>query len=192
VLFGLFVTWRAVHSPFGRVLAGIRDNPARTRAFGYPVARYRVMAFVLSAGLSGLAGGLFAISHGFASLADVYWTTSGKVVMMTVLGGIGTLWGSVVGAAIVVQLEDYLASSGFDGLGIITGSIFVLVVLLFRRGVWGTAAHLLAGRRRPPAEPPGAEPGEAEPGEAEEDAVPRADRRSQDEPDRAGMTGPVA
>jgi len=143
ILIGLWIAWRVVHSPFGHVLVAIRDNTARSRALGYPVIRYKVTAFVISAGLSGLAGGLFAISHGFASLQEVYWTTSGKVVMIAILGGIGTLWGSVLGAALVVQLEDYLAISGFDGLGIITGAIFVIVVLLFRRGIWGTARHLL-------------------------------------------------
>lgn len=146
VLLGLLAAWRIVHSPLGRVLVAIRDNPARARSLGYPVDRYKVMIFVISAGLSGVAGGLYAISHGFASLQEVYWTTSGKVVIMTLLGGIGTLWGSVIGAGLVIQLEDYLATAGFVGIGIITGTIFVLVVLVFRRGIWGTAAHLL--RRR--------------------------------------------
>jgi branched-chain amino acid transport system permease protein len=117
---------------------------------------------VLSAGRSGLAGGLFAISHGFASLQEVYWTTSGKVVMMTVLGGIGTLWGSVLGATLVVQLEDYLASAGFDGIGIITGSIFCLIVLLFRRGIRATVAHRLRARSAG-APAPAPEPGVAPP-----------------------------
>ncbi len=146
VLAGIWVAWRAVHSPFGRVLVAIRDNPARAMALGYAVQRYKVMVFVLSAFLSGLGGGLYAISHGFASLQEVYWTTSGKVVVMTILGGIGTLWGPVLGAAIIVQLEDYLATAGIDAIGIVTGSIFVLVVLVFRRGIWGTAAHLLRTR----------------------------------------------
>ncbi|HZO65438.1 MAG TPA: branched-chain amino acid ABC transporter permease [Kribbellaceae bacterium] len=163
VLVGLAIAWRIVHSPFGRVLVTIRENPARSRALGYPVARYKVMIFVISAGLSGLAGGLYAISHGFASLQEVYWTTSGKVVIMTILGGIGTLWGSVLGAALIVQLEDYLATSGIQlgpvsitGPGLITGLIFVVVVLLFRRGIWGTVAHLL--RRRGADDVPDAEP----------------------------------
>ncbi|XVQ09005.1 branched-chain amino acid ABC transporter permease [Spirillospora sp. CA-255316] len=146
VLFGLFAAWRIVRSPFGRVLVSIRDNPARARALGYPVDRYKLLAFVLSAALSGIAGGLFAISHGFASLQEVYWTTSGQAVMMVVLGGIGTLWGAVVGAALIVQLHDYLATAGFQEIGIVTGSIFIAVVLLFRRGIWGTARHLLAAR----------------------------------------------
>jgi branched-chain amino acid transport system permease protein len=152
VLAGLVCAWRVVHSPFGRVLVAIRDNPARARALGYPVARYKLLSFVLSAALAGVAGGLFATSHGFASLQEVYWTTSGKAVMMVILGGIGTLWGSVVGAILVVQLEDFLSTAGFDGIGIVTGAIFVAVVLLFRRGLWGTAADLVRRRRvrRPP------------------------------------------
>lgn len=143
ILLGLGFAWRVVNSPFGRVLTAIRDNPARARSLGYDVERYKVVVFVISAGLAGLAGGVFSISHGFASLDALNWTTSGKVVLITVLGGIGTLWGGPVGALIVVQLEDSLASSGFDGIGIITGSIFVLIVLLFRHGVWGTARNLI-------------------------------------------------
>ncbi|NNM47080.1 branched-chain amino acid ABC transporter permease [Knoellia koreensis] len=141
ILIGVFIAWRTVNSPFGRVLVAIRDNPARARALGYDVERYKIMAFVLSAGLAGLAGGVFAVSHGFASLQELIWTTSGKVVLITVLGGIGTLWGPVLGAALVVSLEDQLASSGFNGTGIITGAIFVVIVLAFRHGIWGTARN---------------------------------------------------
>ncbi|KAE8762643.1 branched-chain amino acid ABC transporter permease [Georgenia thermotolerans] len=148
IVAGLWFAWRVVHSPFGRVLVSIRDNAPRARALGYDVDKYKVAAFVISAGLAGLAGGLYAISHGFVSLQEVNWTTSGKVVLITVLGGIGTLWGGVVGAAIIITLEDQLASSGFEGIGIITGAVFVVVVLLFRRGVWGTARHLLARKRQ--------------------------------------------
>ena len=143
VLVGILVAWRIVNSPFGRVLVAIRDNPARARALGYDVERYKILVFVLSAGLAGLAGGVFSISHGFASLQELNWTTSGKVVLITVLGGIGTLWGGPVGAALVVLLEDRLASSGFEGVGIITGAIFVAVVLLFRHGIWGTARNAI-------------------------------------------------
>ncbi len=151
ILVGVAAAWRIVHSPFGRVLVAIRDNPARARALGYDVERYKIIAFVLSAGLAGLAGGVFAISHGFASLQDFAWQTSGKVVLITVLGGIGTFWGGFIGAAIVVLLEDQLASSGFNGVGIITGAIFIIIVLLFRHGIWGTARNAigaLAHRRR--------------------------------------------
>jgi branched-chain amino acid transport system permease protein len=163
VLAGAFAAWRIVRSPFGRVLVAIRDNPARARALGYPVDRYKLLAFTLSASLAGLAGGLHAIGHGFASMEDVHWTTSGKAVLMVVLGGIGTLWGSAVGATLVVQLEDLLTTAGFNGVGIVTGTVFVVVVLLFRRGLWGTAAGWLprVARRRPAAEspPPAAAPG---------------------------------
>jgi branched-chain amino acid transport system permease protein len=150
ILVGVLVAWRIVNSPFGRVLVAIRDNPARARALGYDVERYKIMVFVLSAGLAGLAGGVFSVSHGFASLQELIWTTSGKVVLITVLGGIGTLWGGPVGAALVVLLEDRLASSGFNGIGIITGSIFVVIVLAFRHGIWGTARNGLGAwlRRR--------------------------------------------
>ena len=143
IVLGAWLAWRIVNSPFGRVLVAIRDNPARTRALGYDVERYKLIAFVLSAGIAGIAGGVFAISHGFVSLQELDWTTSGKVVLMTVLGGMGTIWGGPVGAAVIVLLEDRLATSGFDGIGIITGSIFILCVLLFRRGIWGTARSLI-------------------------------------------------
>ena len=163
VLLGIAAAWRVVHSPFGRVLVAIRDNPARVRALGYPVERYEVLAIVLSAGLAGLAGGLFAVGHGFASLQEVYWTTSGKVVIMTVLGGIGTLWGPIIGAALLVLLEDQLATAGFDGINLVTGLVFVVVVLLFRRGILGTIQHLLLRRRdrRIPDPEPGVEPASA-------------------------------
>ena len=141
ILLGVLIAWRIVNSPFGRVLVAIRDNPARARALGYDVERYKILVFVLSAGLAGLAGGVFSISHGFASLQELVWTTSGKVVLITVLGGIGTLWGGPLGAAVVVLLEDKLASSGFNGIGIITGTIFVVIVLAFRHGIWGTARN---------------------------------------------------
>ncbi|GAB3857451.1 branched-chain amino acid ABC transporter permease [Dactylosporangium cerinum] len=140
---GMLLAWRIVHSPFGRVLVAIRDNPARARALGYPAHRYKLLAFVLSAFVAGLGGGLFAVAHGFVSLDVVHWTTSGKGVVLVVLGGIGTLWGGVVGAALVVNLEDQLSQAGFTLIGLVTGGIFVLVVLLFRRGLWGSAVALL-------------------------------------------------
>lgn len=152
ILVGVAIAWRTVNSPFGRVMVAIRDNPARARALGYDVERYKIMVFVISAGLAGLAGGVFSASHGFASLQELIWTTSGKVVLITVLGGIGTLWGGPIGAALVVLLEDKLASSGFNGIGIITGAIFVIIVLAFRHGIWGTARNginaYLRSRRR--------------------------------------------
>ncbi|MFI7672622.1 branched-chain amino acid ABC transporter permease [Actinophytocola sp. NPDC049390] len=153
LLVGLFVAWRVVYSPFGRVMVAIRENPARARALGYPVNRYKVQVFVISAFLAGIAGGVYAIGHGFASLQEVYWTTSGKVVVMNILGGMGTLWGPVLGAGIIVVLEDYLATAGIDAIGVVTGAIFVITVLVFRRGIWGTARHLLRSRRRQPPDP---------------------------------------
>jgi branched-chain amino acid transport system permease protein len=153
VLLGIVAAWRVVHSPFGRVIVAIRENPARARALGYSIDRYKILVFVLSAFLSGIAGGVYAVSHGFASLQEVYWTTSGKVVVMTVLGGMGTLWGGLLGAGVVVQLEDFLATAGIDANGIVTGSIFVLTVLLFRKGIWGTVAGLAGRRRRQDPEP---------------------------------------
>lgn len=143
VLIGLLVAWRVVNSPFGAVMAAVRDNPDRARALGYRVDRYRLAAFTGSAFLTGLAGGIYAVNHGFASLHEVYWTTSGKAVVMTLLGGIGTLWGALLGAGIVVRLEDWLATAGFAGVNLVTGAVFVAVVLLFRGGLWGTAVRLL-------------------------------------------------
>ena len=155
---GMVLGWRIVRSPFGRVLVAVRDNPSRARALGYPVDRYKLVAFVLSAGLSGLAGGLFAIGHGFVSLEEVYWTTSGQAVMMVVLGGIGTLWGGTIGAFLIVELNDYLATAGFEETGIVTGTVFAVTVLIFRRGIWGTvrlaAGHLSARRGRTGAPEP--------------------------------------
>jgi branched-chain amino acid transport system permease protein len=142
VVLGLFAAWRIVHSPFGRVLAAVRDNPARARALGYPVHRYKLLAFVLSAFLAGLGGGLYAMAHRLVTLDTLHWTTSGKAVIVVVLGGIGTLWGGVVGSTLVVRLEDWLAFSGFEQVGLVTGAIFVVTVLLFRRGIWGTLARL--------------------------------------------------
>jgi branched-chain amino acid transport system permease protein len=153
ILLGLFCAWRVVHSPFGRVMVAIRENPARARALGYPVDRYKVQVFVISAFLAGIAGGVYAIGHGFASLQEVYWTTSGKVVVMNILGGMGTLWGPVVGAGIIVMLEDYLATAGIDAVGVVTGVIFVVTVLVFRRGIWGTARQLLRRRVRSAPDP---------------------------------------
>ncbi|MGH3445211.1 MAG: branched-chain amino acid ABC transporter permease [Nocardioidaceae bacterium] len=153
LLIGVAIAWRTVHSPFGKVLVAIRDNPDRVRALGYPVAHYKLLAFVISAGLAGIAGSLYSLAHFFASLDAVDWSMSGKVVVITVLGGVGTLWGSVISSGLIVILENRLSLAGFNGQEIVIGSIFVIVVLAFRRGIWGTVAHLLAGWSRPPAAP---------------------------------------
>ena len=147
LLLGMWAAWRIVHSPFGRVLVAIRDNTPRARALGYEAEKYKLLAFVLSAGLTGLAGGVFAINHGFVALTELHWSTSGEGVLMTVLGGIGTLWGGILGAFLTVTLSDYLTSSGFDGIDLVTGSVFILVVLLFRRGIWGTVRHQWLARQ---------------------------------------------
>jgi branched-chain amino acid transport system permease protein len=147
VALGFLLAWRIVNSPFGRVLVAIRDNTARTRALGYPAHLYKIAAFVLSAFLAGIGGGLFAVAHGFVSLDTLHWTTSGEAVIMVVLGGIGTLWGAVIGAGLVVALKDQLSVAGFEEIGLITGAIFVLVVVLFRRGIWGTVRSLVRRQR---------------------------------------------
>ena len=121
----MWAAWRIVHSPFGRVLVAIRDNPARARALGYDVET--LQADRLRALGRALRAGRRRVRHlaRLRALHELHWTTSGKVVLITVLGGIGTLWGGVLGAALVVMLDDYLASSGFDGIGIVTGAVFV-------------------------------------------------------------------
>jgi branched-chain amino acid transport system permease protein len=152
VLLGYLFVWRIVRSPFGHVLVAIRDNEARAQALGYDVSRYKLVAFVLSAGLAGLAGGLFGIGHGLASLDLLHWTTSGTAVVMAVLGGIGTLWGSLVGAAVVLLLRDWLTGSFAEASGVVTGAILIAIVLGFRRGVWPALVAVparLAARRRP-------------------------------------------
>ncbi len=146
ILFGYWLAYRIVHSPFGHVLVAIRDNEARAQALGYPTGRYKLLAFVLSAFLSGLAGGLYSLGHGFAALELVHWSTSGTAVVMTILGGIGTLWGSILGAAIFLLLRDWL-STFTDAWGVVTGTIFIVIVLGFRRGIWGTLLHSLHRRR---------------------------------------------
>ncbi len=134
VLLGFFIAYRIVHSPYGHVLVSIRDNEARAQALGYPTQRYKLMAFVLSAAIAGLAGSLFAIGNSFASLELLHWTTSGSAVLMTVLGGMGTLWGGGIGAFIVLMLEDSL-SSVTEAPGVVTGAILIAIVLGFRRGL---------------------------------------------------------
>ena len=135
-LIGFAVIWRAVHSPFGQVLKAIRENEPRAVSLGYRTERYKLLAFVLSASLAGLAGGTKALVFQLASLTDVTWQMSGEVVLMTLLGGMGTLRGPVVGAAIVVTLESYLAATNLP-VPVVIGAIFVVCVLVFRRGIVG-------------------------------------------------------
>src|SRR2546421_594511 len=128
--------YRVIHSPFGQVLKAIRENEPRTISLGYDAERYKLLAFVLSATLAGLAGATKAIVFQLASLTDVHWTMSGEVVLMTLLGGMGTVFGPVVGAFIIIGLENYLAAFGEWG-AVIPGGIFVVCVLAFRRGIVG-------------------------------------------------------
>jgi len=131
----LFI-FRVVHSPFGQVLKAIRENEPRAISLGYDAEKYKLLAFVLSAALSGLAGSVKAIVFQLASLTDVHWTMSGEVVLMTLLGGMGTIFGPVVGAFAIIGLESYLASFG-QWVTVMTGVIFVVCVLAFRRGIVG-------------------------------------------------------
>jgi branched-chain amino acid transport system permease protein len=141
-LLGFLVVYRAIHSPFGQVLKAVRENEPRAVSLGYRAEHYKLIAFVLSATLSGLAGGTKAIVFQLASLTDVHWTMSGEVVLMTLLGGLGTVFGPVVGAFILIALENYLAQLG-AWVTIVQGAIFVVCVLTFRRGVVGELGHLL-------------------------------------------------
>ena len=136
---------RIIHSPFGQVLKAIRENESRAISLGYDADRYKLLAFVLSATLAGLAGALKAIVFQLASLTDVHWTMSGEVVLMTLLGGMGTIFGPVVGAFVIVALENFLAGLG-EWVTVITGVIFVVCVLAFRRGIVGELAALWARR----------------------------------------------
>jgi branched-chain amino acid transport system permease protein len=141
-VFGFWMIHRIIHSPFGEILKAIRENESRAISLGYDVNRYKLMAFVLSAGLSGLAGGTKALVFQFATLTDAHWHASGEVVLMTLLGGLGTVLGPLVGAAIVVVLQNTLADKVGSMITVIIGSIFVLCVLLFRRGVAGELVAL--------------------------------------------------
>jgi len=141
-LAGFFLIYRTIHSPFGQVLKAIRENEPRVLSLGYGADQYKLIAFVLSAALSGLAGGTKAIVFQLASLTDVHWTMSGEVVLMTLLGGLGTVFGPVAGAVIVIGLETYLAQLG-AWVTVVQGTIFVLCVLAFRRGVVGELARFL-------------------------------------------------
>ena len=145
-LIGFLVVWRTVHSPFGQVLKAIRENEPRAVSLGYRTDRYKLLAFVLSATLAGMAGGTKSIVFQLATLTDVTWQMSGEVVLMTLLGGMGTLFGPVLGAALVVTLESYLAATNLP-VPVVIGVIFVACVLVFRRGIVGEIVARVKPRR---------------------------------------------
>jgi branched-chain amino acid transport system permease protein len=144
---GFLIVWRTIHSPFGQVLKAIRENEARAISLGYATDRFKLIAFVLSATLAGLAGATKAIVFQLASLTDVAWQMSGEVVLMTLVGGMGTVFGPVVGAGIIITMQNYLAGFG-EWVLVIQGGIFVITVLLFRRGVVGEIMALAQYFRR--------------------------------------------
>ncbi len=145
-VFGIGVIWRIINSPFGMILKSIRENETRAISLGYSVRSYKLAAFVMSAALTGLAGGLKALVFQFATLTDVSWQMSGEVILMTLLGGIGTLIGPLFGAGLVVTLQNYLATSEFP-VTIITGIVFMICVLVFRRGIVGEFFNSRLGRK---------------------------------------------
>ena len=171
VILGIFVVsflliYRTVHSPFGQVLKAIRENEARATSLGYDVARFKLLAFVLSAALAGLAGASKTLVLGFATLTDAHWSTSGLVILMVLVGGMGTMLGPILGAVIVVALENKVGNIGtfiggatgiewFNGLGesvtIVIGLIFVICVMAFRRGIVGEFQAWWSRRRLAPA-----------------------------------------
>ncbi len=153
---------RTIHSPFGQVLKGIKENEPRALSLGYDVGRFKLLAFVISAAISGLAGSLKTLVLGFATLSDVHWTASGQVILMTLVGGLGTLSGPLVGSAVVVLLENKVGEFGgflarltgvewFNTLGesvtMVTGLIFVVCVLAFRKGIMGEIIAFFERRR---------------------------------------------
>jgi len=157
--------YRTVHSPFGQVLKAIRENEARATSLGYDVARFKLLAFVLSAALAGLAGATKTLVLGFATLTDAHWSTSGLVILMVLVGGMGTMLGPILGAFIIVALENKVGDVGaflgrttgiewFNGLGeavtVVTGLIFVICVMAFRRGIVGELQEWWVRRRRQP------------------------------------------
>jgi len=146
-LLALWGLYRTVHSPFGQVLKAIRENEARALSLGYDVDRFKLLAFVLSAALAGLAGGLKTLVLGFASLSDAHWSLSGEVVLMALLGGVGTLAGPALGAAVIIGLQNLLADQVGPWVTVILGVLFVVCVLVFRQGIMGSVQRLAARRR---------------------------------------------
>jgi branched-chain amino acid transport system permease protein len=140
-----YMIYRIVHSPFGQVLKAIRENEPRAVSLGYRADHYKLIAFVLSAGISGLAGAMKALVFQLASLTDVHWSMSGEAVLMTLVGGLGTIFGPMFGAFIIVAMQNYLAQLG-AWVTVVQGVIFVVCVMAFRRGIVGEIARRL---RRP-------------------------------------------
>src|SRR6185437_1043498 len=139
-LFGFLVIYRTINSPFGEVLKSIRENEQRAVSLGYKTDQYKFMAYVLWGTLAGLAGSLQVFVAQNASLTDVHWSMSGELVLMTIVGGLGTVFGPVVGAFVIIAMQQYLAGFG-QWVTVIQGAIFVICVLTFRRGVIGEIAH---------------------------------------------------
>jgi branched-chain amino acid transport system permease protein len=150
-IFGFLLIRRTIHSPFGQVLKAIRENESRALSLGYDVNKYKTLAFILSAGLAGLAGSTKAIVFTFVTLTDADWHTSGDVVLMTLLGGMGTVLGPIVGAFSIVTLQNQLADKVGSFVTVIMGAMFIVCVLAFRRGIVGEAAalyHRVVGNRQ--------------------------------------------
>jgi len=141
-LAGFLFIWRVVHSPFGQILKAIREHQDRATSLGYDTDRFKLLAFVISGALAGTAGAVKALVFQLASLTDVHWSMSGEVVLMTLVGGMGTLFGPVAGAAVIVSMQNYLAELG-AWVTIVQGVIFVICVLAFRRGIVGEIANWL-------------------------------------------------
>lgn len=139
-LLGFLLIYRAINSPFGEVLKSIRENEQRAISLGYKTDQYKLLAFILSGTLAGLAGAVKVFVAQNASLTDVHWTMSGEVVLMTLVGGLGTVFGPVVGAFVIIAMQQYLAGFG-QWVTVIQGAIFVICVLTFRRGIIGEIAH---------------------------------------------------
>lgn len=152
-LIGFLLIQRTIHSPFGQILKAIRENEPRAISLGYNADRYKLLAFVISATISGVAGGVFALTFQIATLNNVHWHLSGEVVLMTLLGGMGTVLGPVVGAFLVAAIQQYLAAYG-AWVSIFQGIIFVVCVLLFRRGIVGEIIALMRPRTKDEPENP--------------------------------------
>jgi branched-chain amino acid transport system permease protein len=146
-MIGFLLIFRTVHSPFGQVLKAIRENEARALSLGYDVDKHKLLAFVLSTALAGMAGATKALVLGFETLTDVNWPQSGEVVLMTLIGGIGTMFGPVVGGFFIVTLENELADKVGSWVQVIMGVIFVICVLAFRRGIVGELAALFSRKK---------------------------------------------